>query len=360
MVHCNTTQTCGTKTPVLCALIFFIALSGGCSARAQNNSSRWALSKDSEAVVPDAKLRDQIFRALDAAEHSGNDPRISYFPVRAATVIEKEGQEHIVLGGNTEYDVPEAIHGETSVLNHVTALFGPDTTRHFVRFIAYYGHQCGGGGSCGDCRDYQIAATDYEHLLVACGQSSDHTVHMSRFMDQVVCEKDFPEVDASKIPLPAAELSRLVSSAQGAELGGVTLFTSERHTGAAGLSFSGKTYRAAGADDAAFHYRYPIGGLLQQAATERDYHMRAIVVAGQTGKWPVLNYRDRQYGYEASSFNRHVGKPPIVLILTDGQDHYRATTFEAALPHAFSTGDFMPDALEKFLKTHEEDSLIAH
>jgi hypothetical protein len=179
-------------------------------------------------------------------------------------------------------------------------------------------------------------------------------------MDQVVCETNFPEVDASKIPLGVAELSRLVKSAQVAELGGVMLFTSERHTGAAGLSFSGRTYRAAGADDAAFHYRYPIGGLLQQAATERDYLIRAIVVAGGPGKWPTLNYRDRQYGYEASNFNRHAAKPPIVLILTDGQDHYRATTFEAALPHAFSTADFMPDALEKFLRTHEVDSSSAH
>ncbi len=347
------------RTLALTVLMICIT-TGGCSVRAQDHSARWTLSKDSEAVVPDAKLRDQIFRALDAAESSGTDPRISHFQVRAATVIEKDGQEHIVLGGNTEYDVPEAIHGETSVLNHVTALFGPDATRHLVRFIAYYGHQCGGGGSCGDCRDYQIAATDYEHLLVACGQASNHTVHVSRFMDQVVCEKNFPESDAGKIPLAAGELSRLVKSAQGAELGGVTLFTSERHTGAAGLSFSGKTYRAAGADDAAFHYRYPIGGLLQQAATERDYLMRAIVVAGEPGKWPVLNYRDRQYGYEASSFNRHDGKAPIVLILTDGRSHYRVTTFEAALPHAFSTADFMPDALEKFLRTHDVGSMSAH
>jgi len=359
MAHRNVTQTWGAKTPVLCVLIICIALIGY-SARAQNNSAQWTLSKDSEAVVPDTKLRGQIFHALDAAEHSGTDPRISHFQVRAATVIEINGQENIVLGGNTEYDVPEAIHGETSVLNHVTALFGPDATRHLVRFIAYYGHQCGGGGSCGDCRDYQISATDYEHLLVACGQASDHTVHVSRFMDQVVCETTFPEVDASKIPLGAAELSRLVKSAQVAQLGGVTLFTSARHTGAAGLSFSGRTYHAAGADDAAFHYRYPIGGLLQQAATERDYLIRAIVVAGEPGKWPALTYRDRQYGYEASNFNRYAGKPPIVLILTDGQDHYRATTFEAALPHAFSTADFMPDALEKFLKTHEADSSSAH
>jgi len=76
-------------------------------------------------------------------------------------------------------------------------------------------------------------------------------------------------------------------------------------------------------------------------------------VAGEPGKWPLVNYRDRQYGYEASSFNRRGGKRAIILILTDGQGHYRMTTFEAALPHAFSTADFMPDALDKFLKSHQ-------
>lgn len=126
-----------------------------------------------------------------------------------------------------------------------------------------------------------------------------------------------------------------------------------RHTGAAGLSFAGKTYRAAGADDAAFHFRYPIGGLLQQAATERDYFLRAIVVAGETGKWPRVSYRDRQYGYESSSFNRLRGKPAILLILTDGRGKFRMTTFEEALPHAFSAGAFMPQAVDDFLRSHE-------
>jgi cytidine deaminase len=325
----------------------------GCSARAEKPASPWTLTKESESIVTDAKLRDQIFRALDAAEHAGTSPTISHFPVRAATIVEKDGQEHVVLGGNTEYEVPEAIHGESSMLNHVTALYGADTTRNVVRFVAFYGQTCGGSGSCGDCRDYQIASTDYEHLLIACGQASDHTVRVHRFMDQLICEKNFPEVDASKIPLKTQDLARLVKSAQEARLGGVTLFTSERHTGAAGLSLTGKTYRAAGADDAAFHYRYPIGGVLQQAATERDYFIRAIVVAGEPGKWPVINYRDRQYGFEFSSFNHSEGKPSIALILTNGEGKYRLTTFEDALPHPFSIARFKPQAITDFLKTHK-------
>jgi cytidine deaminase len=325
----------------------------GCSARAEKPASPWTLIKESESIVTDAKLRDQIFRALDAAEHAGTSPTISHFPVRAATIFEKDGQEHVVLGGNTEYEVPEAIHGESSMLNHVTALYGADTTRNAVHFVAFYGQTCGGSGSCGDCRDYQIASTDYEHLLIACGQASDHTVRVHRFMDQLICEKNFPEVDATKIPLSALELARLLKSAQEARLGGVTLFTSERHTGAAGLSLTGKTYRAAGADDAAFHYRYPIGGVLQQAATERDYFMRAIVVAGEPGKWPVINYRDRQYGYEFSSFNLSEGKPSIALILTNGEGKYRLTTFEDALPHPFSIARFKPQAISDFLKAHK-------
>jgi cytidine deaminase len=325
----------------------------GCSTHAEKPTNSWTLTKESESVVTDAKLRDQIFRALDAAENAGTSPTISHFQVRAATIIEKNGQEHVVLGGNTEYQVPEAIHGESSMLNHVTALYGAQTTRSVVRFVAFYGQTCGESGSCGDCRDYQIAATDYEHLLIACGQASDHTVRVDRFMDQLICEKNFPEVDAAKIPLSAQDLARLVKSAQEARLGGVTLFISERHTGAAGLSFSGKTYRAAGADDAAFHYRYPIGGLLQQAATERDYFMRAIVVAGEPGKWPVVNYRDRQYGFEVSSFNHSEGKPSIILILTNGEGKYRMTTFEDALPRPFSIARFKPAAITQFLKSHK-------
>ena len=312
----------------------------------------WKLTKDSESLVNDTKLRDEIFDALNAAEKSGTDPRLTHFNVRAATAFHKDGKERVVVGGNVEYEVPEGIHGETSMLNHVTALYGPETTREDVRFVAFYAQQCGGGASCGDCRDYQLATTDWEHLLIACGQATDRSVQVTRFADQIVCERNFPEVEAAKLPLSAEELRRLLASAREARQGGVTLFTTKRHTGAAALSFSGKTYRSAGADDAAFHYRYPIGGLLQQAMTERDYFLRAILVAGEEGEWPVVNYRDRQYGYEASSFNHAAGKAPIVLILSNGRGQYRMTSFEASLPSAFSTADFMPQALKKFLASH--------
>ena len=315
----------------------------------------WKLTPESDSLVPDAKLRDQIFKALDAAKNSGTDPAISHFPVRAATVFELDGAERTVLGGNTEYAIPEAIHGESSMLNHVTALYGPEVTRTKVRFVAFYTQKCGGSGSCGDCRDYQLAATDHENLLIACGQASDHTVRVTRFRDQLVFERDFPGIDAAKIPIEKSLLDQLVASARQAREGGVTLFTSSRHTAAAGVSFSGKIYRAAGADDAAFHYRYPIGGLLQLAATERDYFLRAIVVVGEKGQWPVVNYRDRQYGFEASTFNEKVGKPSAVLILSDGQGNFKMTTFAEALPRAFSAAQFMPQAVADFLASHAKN-----
>jgi cytidine deaminase len=327
-----------------------IALAGWWRPRAE--TPQWKLTKDSESLVSDTKLRDEIFDALNAAEKSGTDPRLTHFNVKAATAFHKDGKERVVVGGNVEYEVPEGIHGETSMLNHVTALYGPEATRKDVRFVAFYAQQCGGGASCGDCRDYQLATTDWEHLLIACGQARDHSVRVTRFADQIVCERNFPEVGAAQIPLSAEELRRLEEAAQDARRGGVTLFTTKRHSGAAALSSSGKAYRSAGADDAAFHYRYPIGGLLQQAMTERDYFLRAILVTGEEGEWPVVNYRDRQYGYEASSFNHAAGKAPIVLILSNGRGQYRMTTFEASLPSAFSTADFMPEALKKFLATH--------
>jgi len=333
-------------------LLATAALAMALASSAPQSADSWHLTSESESLVSDPALRAQIFRALDAAEKAGTDPSISHYKVRAATVITLNGEDHVVLGGNTEYEVPEAIHGESSLLNHVTTLYGPDATRHAVRFVAFFSQRCGLSGSCGDCRDYQHAVTDYQHLLIVCGQSSDHSVRVTRFTDQLVDEDKFPIASRDSLPISPAELAQLTQSATEARTGGVTLFTTGRHTGAAGLSYSGKIYRAAGGDDAAFHYRFPIGGLLQQAATERDYFLRAIVVVGERGQWPVINYRDRQYGFESSSFNHEAGKPPITLILADGLGHYRETTFEAALPHAFSTANFLPQAVKDFLKTH--------
>jgi len=337
---------------IVSASLFLIAILAALAASRPPSAASWHLTSESEALVPDAALRAQIFRALDSAESAGTDPSISHFKVRAATVVTVNSEDHVVLGGNTEYEVPEAIHGESSLLNHVTTLYGADTTRHALRFVAFFSQRCGVSGSCGDCRDFQHAVTDYAHLLIVCGQASDHTVRVTRFSDQLVDEDKFPAATPDSLPITPGELAQLTESAAEARLGGVTLFTIARHTGAAGLSSSGKIYRAAGGDDAAFHYRFPIGGLLQQAATERDYFLRAIVVVGEKGQWPVVNYRDRQYGFESSSFNHEAGKSPIALIITDGLGHYRATTFEAALPHAFSTSNFMPQALKDFLHSH--------
>lgn len=340
------------KRYLLSGTLFFAAILAAVAASTQSSPAPWHLTAESESLVPDAALRAQIFRALDAAEGAGTDPSLSHFKVRAATVVTVKGEDRVVLGGNTEYEIPEAIHGESSLLNHVTTLYGADATRHDIRFVAFFSQRCGLSGSCGDCRDYQHAVTDYAHLLIVCGQSSDHSVRVTRFADQLVDEDKFPAVSPDSLPISPGELAKLTQAATEARLGGVTLFTTTRHTAAAGLSYSGKMYRSAGGDDAAFHYRYPIGGLLQQAATERDYFLRAIVVVGEKGQWPVVNYRDRQYGFESSSFNHEAGKPPITLILTDGLGHYRATTFEAALPNAFSTANFMPQAVKDFLHSH--------
>ena len=294
-----------------------------------------------------------MFRALDAAAEVGTNPSISGYRVRAATTVEKDGQEHVIIGGNTEYEVPEAIHAETSLLNHVANRLGADATKA-VKFMAFYTEgTCGASMSCGDCRDYQIATTDFDNLLVVCGQASDHTVHVRRFSEAVVPEASLPRVGTDEIPLTAEELESLLAGARQVRRNGIELFTtSQHHTGAAALSWQGSLYRAAGADDAAFHYRYSIGGVLQQAATEGDYFIKAILVAGEEGSWPRISYRERQYGYESSSFNRRRELEPILLILTDGQGSYRLSTFEEVLPHAFSTNSFMPEAVKEFLEKH--------
>ena len=80
----------------------------------------WALTEAAAEHVTDPALRDRIFKALDAAERAGTDPSISKFHVRAGTIVEHEGVERAIVGGNSEYaGYPEAIHGETSLMNHV-------------------------------------------------------------------------------------------------------------------------------------------------------------------------------------------------------------------------------------------------
>ena len=328
----------------------------GCARAAAEPPAHWTATKEAQELVADPNLLARMFKALDAARSAGTDPVISKFNVRAATVIRHAGGEKTILGGNSEYRVPEAIHGETSLMNHVITEVGPEAAKAEVGFIAFYGERCGGGGSCGDCRDYLLATTRWQDLLIVCGQASDHTVHVDRFAKGIVPEDRFPEVPADGTGLTPAQLDSLVEAALGARAGGIRLFTPpEDHLGVAILTTAGKVYRAAGADDAAFHYRYPLGAALQQAATERDYFVRAVVVAGDPGRTPRVSYRDRQYGYEFSSFNRKRGLAPIRLIVVDGAKggarRYRATTFEDALPGAFSTADFMPDAVDKFLQT---------
>src|SRR5258708_22111872 len=152
--------------------LFLIAIFAALSASRPPSAASWRLTSEAKSLVTDAALRAQIFRALDAAEGAGTDPSISHFKARAATAVTAGNEDRVVLGGNTEYEVPEAIHGESSLLNHVTTLYGPDITRPAVPFVALFSQRCGVSGSCGDCRDFQHAVTDYSHLLIVCCHAS--------------------------------------------------------------------------------------------------------------------------------------------------------------------------------------------
>jgi cytidine deaminase len=347
----------------ICSASITLALltgSLGCPPRDESATERWTLTDSAAELVAGRALESRIFEALDAASSAGTDPGISRYHVRAATVVEHEGRDHAIVGGNSEWaGYPEAIHGETSLMNHVINVVGPESARRDVDFLAFYTDgTCGGGGSCGDCRDYLMTTTRWRDLLMVCGSGSDHTVHAHRFSRWVVPEVDFPEVRPDATGISRQRLAELVEAAQEARAGGVALFTAaEEHLGVAALTSEGQIYRAAGADDAAFHYRYPLGAVLQQAAAHRDYFVEAVVVAGAPGRIPRVSYRDRQYGYESSSFNAKRGYPPIRLILLEESQsdaevpalRYRMTTFEEALPGAFSAASFMPEAVDRFL-----------
>jgi len=320
---------------------------GGC--RRESPVPTWTLAVDSSIRTDDQALLGRIGKALDAAANAGTDPAISQFHVRTATVVTVDGSEEVVVGGNTEYPWPQAVHGEVSVMNHVIARFGAAAARQ-VQFIAFHSQSCGDSRGCGDCRDYLKATTEYNALMLVCGRATDRTIHIRKLADGLVEEEHFADATPGAIGLPDADLERLLAAATDARAGGVSLFTPpEQQVGVAALTSTGRIYRAAGADDAAFHYRYPVGAVLQQAATEREYFVRAIAMVGTGPAWPRVTYRDRQYGFETSSFATMRGMSPTTLILANGQGRLKSTTFEAALPHPFSVARFNPDAIERFL-----------
>lgn len=114
-------------------------------------TTRWKM----EEPLSDPGLEIEIFRALDAASKAGTHPPLSKFKVRTATIVDGRA----IVGGNTEYLLPEAIHGESALVNHVINLFGPEETREKVRFIAYYAERC--GDSCPDVVLLQPRRDDY-------------------------------------------------------------------------------------------------------------------------------------------------------------------------------------------------------
>jgi len=328
-------------------LAFAALAAGGC--RRESPSPSWTLAVESSIRTDDQALLGRIGKALDAAAKAGTDPAISQFHVRTATVVTIDGTEQVVVGGNTEYPWPQAVHGEVSVMNHVIARFGAAAARQ-VQFIAFHSQSCGNSRGCGDCRDYLKATTEYNALMLVCGRAADRTIHIRKLADGLVDEEHFADATPGAVGLPGIDLQRLLAAATEARAGGVSLFTApEQQVGVAALTSTGRIYRAAGADDAAFHYRYPVGAVLQQAATERDYFVRAVVMVGAGPAWPRVTYRDRQYGFETSTFATTRGLSPTMLILSNGHGGLKATTFEAALPHPFSVARFNPDAIERFL-----------
>ena len=289
----------------------------------------WRGSLNGDTVSPQ-KIK-QIQQALEAASTAGTNPCLSSYHVRTATIIEHNGEEHLFTAGNTEYLHPEAIHSEVALVSQVIAKFGKEVAREKIRFIAFYGNPEGSLSPCGDCRDYLIANTNVDRLLEAVGEGQNIIVR--KFKDCLVDETTFAACHTEELPVTRTQLKRMLEAAMEAKENTPSVFTPlNRQSAAAAISETGAIYRAAGVEDGAFHYRTAIGSVLQQAVTENDHAIKAILVVGKKGVWPSVSYRERQYGYEFSGLSPET---PLYLILTDRQGNYRCTTFDAALPNGF-------------------------
>ena len=192
-------------------LVTAVVTAAGC--RPASSPPAWTLAPESAIRTGDQALLARIGKALDAAERAGTDPSISQFHVRAATVVSVDGAEHVVVGGNTEYPWPQAVHGEVSVMNHVITQFGADAARR-VPFIAFHSQSCGDSRGCGDCRDYLKATTDYNTLMLVCGRATDRTIHIRKLADGLVDEEQFADASFETAGLPRADLERLLAAAR--------------------------------------------------------------------------------------------------------------------------------------------------
>lgn len=313
------------------------------------NDLEWQLDDSSRHLLEGTNLLDDIKIALDAAKDSGTNPSISGYDVKSATLLHTDKGDRVFISGNTEYEVPEALHSESNLLAQITSTLGIKQTKQ-VKFIAFNSNACSKCAGCGDCRDYIKAQTDYKNLLIVCGDNSNKTIYVNKFIDGLLSEDEFSDLNKKNMPITQDELTLLYKAAKSAKEGGINFFTGNNHSAAAALSFSGKIYKASGADDSAFHYRPPISGVLQQAATEKDYLLKAVLVIGDKEQWPVVSYKDRQYGYEYSLFNKRLCKAPIALILANNKEEFKISTFEKALPFAFSLEWLIPEKLDAFVE----------
>jgi len=300
---------------------------------------------------------DVLDKASDPEYGPKCDPQISGFRVRAATILNDGFWEEAVIGGNTEYGDPRAIHGETSLVNHALNAYGHEKVRELLRVIALYS-SFGPVTPCGDCRDYLLASTDPQKLVIVTAGEKDPNVQIHPFTDFLAPEEGF---DVAISPREAVArindedfYTTWFRALSTRHMGGVNLF-SPATTRAVVLArerppSQPKYYEAASCDDGAFHLRFPVGGALQAAATDGAYFVDFIAVARSDGEMPRITYRDRQYANEADGFNKIAGRQPLKLIL-DGRDVVRMTTLDKALPHSFSTFDFAPEKVEAFLKS---------
>lgn len=170
------------------------------------------------------------------------------------------------------------------------------------------------------------------------------------YSDGLIDETEFPDATLEQVGLPAADFDRLIDAARTAREGGITLFTGpDRHTGAAALTWSGRIYRAAGADDAAFHYRFPVGGVLSRPRPNATIWSGPSPSSGPRAPGRTWRIATGSTVSSSAASRPCAGGRRRSCCCRMVVERVKATTFDLALPKPFSVARFNPDALERFL-----------
>jgi len=298
---------------------------------------------------------DRYVSALEVAAASNvANPIFSNYHVKASVGIDP----NFLRGGNIEYGLCQALHGEESSVAALRSQFGRTDVGEIV--LGLIAGQPGNIATpCGNCRDILLDAFSGK-LEIVSGAADGGVAVVVNMSEYLFSESELHEINVGELSkdirgrVRKAIISgtRLVNDAYSPknvhpERRYHALIATQRHD-------------FVGARDimCEYHPIYAIRDAIRQARRANDPYVRAVVIVGEDcGKIPHIMYKDRQhlleFNLQAELLIREEQDPPIYVV-TYGRNgelvNAWKTSVKECLPLPFSPSNFGPEFLEYLAK----------